>query len=94
LSAYKESPVESVPFEDWLKRIQADAQSSTFDLDEGVKLNPAIKLIDFYEGLLRGEDISEMATDRAQQASSKLRNCGAVRPEWVEKWCLGWLEDL
>jgi thioester reductase-like protein len=94
LSAYKVSPVVIIPFEDWLKLIQADAESSTVDLDEGIKSNPAIKLLDFYEGLLRGGDISEMATDRAQRASSKLRDCGAVRPEWVEKWCRGWLEDL
>jgi thioester reductase-like protein len=94
LSAYKASPIVIIPFEDWLKRIQADAESSTVDFDEGIRSNPAIKLLDFYEGLLRGEDVSKMATERAQQASSKLRDCGAVRPEWVEKWCWGWLEDL
>ncbi|KAH8661698.1 male sterility protein-domain-containing protein [Tricladium varicosporioides] len=92
LSAFKTKPIEVVSFQDWLQRIHADMGSSDFDIEDGIKRNPAIKLLTTYEALLE-EEVSEMATEKAQAASSKLRDCEAVKPEWVQKWCENWLRD-
>lgn len=93
LSAIKAKPIEVISFQDWLQRIHADMESSNFDIEDGIKRNPAIKLLNTYESLLEEQDVSEMATEKAQAASSKLRDCEAVKPEWVQKWCKSWLED-
>ncbi|KAH8657579.1 putative linear gramicidin synthase subunit D [Tricladium varicosporioides] len=92
LSTIKTKPIEVISFQSWLQRIHADMESSDFEIEEGIKRNPAIKLLNTYESLLKEEQVSEMATEKAQAASSKLRGCEAVNPEWVQKWCTSWFE--
>ncbi|TVY81492.1 Non-canonical non-ribosomal peptide synthetase FUB8 [Lachnellula suecica] len=67
LGKYKTEPVEVVTLKEWLKRVSAGVDAS--DVQSSVRRIPAIKLLNFYQGLLQQEDVSEMTTDRAQEAS-------------------------
>ena len=90
--------METVPFASWLRRVRADVESTSggpanhTDIEARLKLNPAVKLLEFYEALLEGgEKRAELDTSKAKAASGKLRDLEALRPEWMQRWIQGWL---
>ncbi|EHL01557.1 putative Linear gramicidin synthase subunit D [Glarea lozoyensis 74030] len=89
LSDLKSEPVEVVPYQEWLSRIRSDMESKDFDV-EGIKRNPAVKLLDTYESLFKDEKRLDISTTRAQGGSQKLRGSQAIESKWMEDWCRGW----
>ena len=56
--------------------------------------NRAIKLIDFYEGLLRGEtQLPQLETVEAEKASPMLRDLGPIKDAWMAEWIKQWRES-
>lgn len=71
-----------------------DLVESTQDrVDGGGKLNPAAKILPFFQRLARGSEIErapKLIVDKTRNRSTLLRDVGPVRAEWIRQW----LDDL
>lgn len=77
-----------VSLDAWVKALQESALEATAD---DLKNNPALMLLDFFEGL--AGDVGKqgfLATDRAVSASKTLAASKAVSKEWLEGWLRQW----
>ncbi|KAA6414504.1 MAG: hypothetical protein FRX48_01253 [Lasallia pustulata] len=76
-----------VPFAAWLKALK---QSSSTTKD--VSLNPAIKLLEFFENLQRNEHRPPPTLETAVtvKSSKTLAQLGPVQAEWMERWMKQW----
>ena len=89
-------PIETVPFPVWLQKVRADVESASTsvanrDMERLLEVNPAIKLLGFYEELIQDKKMPELETSKAREASVKLQGVGEIRPEWMRRWVEGWL---
>lgn len=83
----------------WLERLSDSERGSTGDGDNAIRLNPAIKLLDFYRnGLWRKTEshgsqiaVKPMAVDNASASSPTLRSVPPVNREWMRKWIDEWV---
>ncbi|KAI3317894.1 male sterility protein-domain-containing protein [Xylariaceae sp. AK1471] len=80
----QEKTIESVPLEVWIGALRESASRS----DE-VALNPATKLLTFFENLV-GEGCALLSTEHTLSVSQVLSTVGPVRDEWVENWMKQW----
>ncbi|PQE04333.1 NRPS-like enzyme protein [Rutstroemia sp. NJR-2017a BBW] len=96
--------VEKVSFDTWIKKIEevADQQfngsieeskAKEMDVDRLVRVNPAIKLLQFYKTEGTRQRYNEWETGRAQEHSQRLVSLGKVERRWMDKWIKGWLSD-
>ena len=76
-----------VPFIAWLKALKQSA-STTQDLS----LNPAVKLLEFFENMQRNEDQCSPTLETAVtvKSSRTLAQLGPVQAEWMERWIEQW----
>lgn len=81
------TPLESVPLQEWVATL---SQSAT--RIEDINLNPAIRLLDFYEDLARGHGTANpvFETKMTLGRSEELARLEAVKPEWMEAWLRQW----
>lgn len=78
-----------VPFAEWVKRLRASSAASIVAQDFSV--NPALKLLDFYEGLLDSESIPpRLETVKTELESPLLTKVGPVKGSWMKKWIRQW----
>ena len=85
--------VHAIPLSEWVKRLRASAETATSEGD--LAINPAIKLMEFYEGLLSGESsVASLETRETSKASRTLRDLGPVQGKWMAKWIEQWKENL
>lgn len=91
-----------VPPTTWLSKLRASSEKDGYDT-VGAR-NPAVKLIDFFDGLWQPVDVSTdtgsamsraqpMAVDRALAASPALRGLEPVSLEWMQKWVQEWVAE-
>lgn len=81
-----EKPVRSVTFEAWLQALQSCPMTN-----QEMEKKPAIKLLDFYEGLnSQGGSLPRLATDDTEKASEALRSLGAISPDLIRSWIRMW----
>lgn len=76
-----------VPFAAWLKALK-----QSFSTTQDLSLNPAIKLLEFFENLQRNEHQSPPTLETAAtiKSSKTLAELGPVQPEWMERWMKQW----
>ncbi|KAF5870931.1 putative ochratoxin a non-ribosomal peptide synthetase protein [Botrytis fragariae] len=74
-------------------RVRSEEDGVDGDGGVAVRKNPAVKLHDFLNGLWRGRDLTmeggvgeSLRTERALDASPKMRGLDAVRGKWMGKW--------
>ena len=85
--------VHAIPFSEWVKRLRASAETATSEGD--LAINPAIKLMELYEGLLSGESsVASLGTRETRKASPTLRDLGPIQGRWMAKWIEQWKEKL
>ncbi|KAJ5717801.1 NRPS-like enzyme [Penicillium malachiteum] len=93
--------VETITLRDWVLRVRKDVEAASqgdkilkeSELQAHLAKNPAAKLLEFFEGLLANSTPEcALDTQHTAQASEKLREVDAVKPEWVEKWVGEWLQ--
>ncbi|KAI1439035.1 acetyl-CoA synthetase-like protein [Xylaria sp. CBS 124048] len=94
--------MEMVPPAEWLSRLRRSEKTDT-DMEftkssETMLKNPAIKLLDFYSGVLwpgEAETATRkpMVVQRSVSRSPTLRNMPATSPDWMRKWVLEWVAD-
>lgn len=84
LGIEKEIPV--VPLTEWVGELRESAKRT-----EDAVQNPAIKLLDFYESLLKkGEKPIVFETKKACDMSQTIASLTAVQEEWVANWMKQW----
>lgn len=79
------SKVETVPLHVWLE----DLRRSAFEEKQKITMNPAIKLLDYYEGLTSGDKVS-LDTKKTVRASPTLNGLGPVNEVWMKNWLKQW----
>ena len=86
-SHFNESPLEIVSLQEWINALKESADV-TLDVD----LNPAIKLLDFYQNLANDSSHANpvFETSKAVDRSAQLRLLEAVKPEWMKRWLEQW----
>ncbi|KAH9908156.1 hypothetical protein F4778DRAFT_798143 [Xylariomycetidae sp. FL2044] len=78
--------VETVPLQTWVDILRHSAAASGV---KDVHVNPAAKLIDFYDSLTSGKTTT-LDTERSQAVSKRLSEVGPIRPEWMDNWMRQW----
>ena len=79
--------VEIVPFGEWVEALRKSAPE-TFKKQD-FEQNPAIKLLDFFEGLPSAK-MPRLSTVETQKRSRTLREMGAIEPTDMERWMRQW----
>ncbi|KAI4122400.1 MAG: hypothetical protein LQ338_005847 [Usnochroma carphineum] len=77
-------PVRVVGFDEWVRALGESAEE-TRDLER----NPAVKLLDFYEGMREG-GVTVLETERTRRASGTLDALGKVGERWLGLWLGQW----
>ena len=73
-------------FESWIQALRSCPVTA-----EEMEKKPAIKLLDFYEGLgSEGGSLPRLATNDTERASEALRCSGAISTELVGAWIKTW----
>lgn len=85
--------IEEVPLSMWVSKLRREARmiDGTSQLEVMLQVNPAVKLIDFYEGLMAGEGLSNVDGKNAAEASASLRDLHGLSPQWLERWIEDWI---
>jgi hypothetical protein len=82
--------VRAVEFPEWVSALRASAEeaiaSGHIDLDR----NPAIRLLEFYEGAAAAEAPRMLSSARAEEASLALAKVGPVGEGWLWVWLEQW----
>ena len=112
LAPEKKTPLETVSLYSWLAKVRQDMESivnGRLDALEGegvldslLRVNPAIKLLGFYEGLLdavvekqdSGSVRNRLEITKTQKISEKFRALEGIREEWVRKWVREWIAGV
>ncbi|KAI8961540.1 acetyl-CoA synthetase-like protein [Daldinia sp. FL1419] len=89
------TPLTVVPREEWLKRLREsannlDAQQAGQDPDA---VNPALKLLDFYEEQLAEKVFPRFAMGNAVSVSAVLQQTVSINRQDMEKWVHLWHKD-
>lgn len=94
--------IEMVPLDVWIAKVRQDVETKAGagtilkegELDKILKLNPAVKLLDFYENVLGdGGGSNILETKETEKASNALSNLEGVKREWIAKWISEWVEQ-
>lgn len=81
--------VEVVSLATWVKKLRASGKASMSK--EDLAANPALKLMDFYEGLVRARGESTVLdTTRTEKACPALGEVGPVKGQWMSAWMSQW----
>lgn len=81
----------------WLDRLKNSmddvAEANSLEMQNAARLNPAVRLFDFYRDSLWADDSTAhlMSIDRASEVSPSLRGMPAVNKDWVHKWMEEWI---
>ncbi|KAL8915006.1 MAG: hypothetical protein Q9171_000446 [Xanthocarpia ochracea] len=86
-SHFSERPLEIVSLQEWINTLKESADA-TLDVD----LNPAIRLLDFYQSLANDSSHANpvFETSKAVNRSEQLKSLEAVKPEWMKRWLEQW----
>ncbi|KAH8803696.1 hypothetical protein F5884DRAFT_904184 [Xylogone sp. PMI_703] len=84
--------ITTVPLVNWIERVREEASKTdtTLDLERMVEVNPAIKLLSTFEGLML-EGMPVVDGKMAAESSNKLRSLKGLEPEWMERWIKDWI---
>ena len=82
--------VQTVEFAEWVSALRTSADdaiaSGNIDLDR----NPAIRLLEFYEGTAVADSPRILTSLKAEDASPALKTVGRVGEEWLRVWLEQW----
>ena len=103
ISQFSKKTVEIVPCDYWLAEVRKAMESEVSrlesaneaDLDSALRLNPAAKLLDFYEQIFGTADglVSELELKETLECSDQLRGMQDLQTSWIQRWVTQWLES-
>ncbi|KAI0547682.1 hypothetical protein F4679DRAFT_553684 [Xylaria curta] len=76
--------VEVVSLEAWIDALR-DSASKTDD----IAINPAIKLLDFFESIANA-NITSLSTENTVRVSPTLSTVGPIQDDWMDNWITQW----
>lgn len=87
LAAYPSATnVLPVSFEAWVEKLQQSAEDAV-----DVEVNPAVRLVEFYVGLVAAKsEPRRLLSEKAEGVSKTMRDVGAVREDWLRTWMAQW----
>ncbi|CRG84906.1 hypothetical protein PISL3812_02079 [Talaromyces islandicus] len=78
--------IELVSLNEWVTALRETASKT-----EDIELNPAIKLLDFFEAISGGRvEGSQFQTQQAVEASPTMAQIGPVNDAWMKNWLRQW----
>jgi thioester reductase-like protein len=81
-----DKPIQSVPFKSWLQTLESCPVTAG-----EMEKKPAIKLLDFYNGLnAEGGSLPRLATKDTEKTSEALRSSEAISAELIGTWIQMW----
>lgn len=85
--------IKEVPFSTWVESVRKEARAmdGTSQLERMLQVNPAVKLVGFYEGLMSGEGVSQINGKKAAEASKLLGSLNGLEAEWLRRWINDWV---
>ena len=97
----KDKPIPIVSLASWLLEIRKDIEVTASshnntladsDLKSLLEVNPAVKLLSFYENVLGDKQGSNKRWEmrKTMQTSAKMGALESIRTEWVKKWMSEW----
>jgi thioester reductase-like protein len=102
LSSILGRDIAQIPLKEWIARVRNDIEGSAGgakklkdgEMEDLLRVNPAAKLLDFYEGFLgTGQEVSnKLAGQKTLQASTRLQALETIKEEWIRKWVREWFE--
>jgi thioester reductase-like protein len=102
LSSILGRDIAQIPLKEWIARVRIDIEGSAGgakklkegEMEDLLRVNPAAKLLDFYEGLLRtGQEVSNtLAGEKTLHASTRLEALETIKEEWIRKWVREWFK--
>ncbi|KAL5355581.1 hypothetical protein BJX96DRAFT_184183 [Aspergillus floccosus] len=80
--------IPSVPIEDWIGELDRIKNPS----DEDVRQKPALKLLEFYRGLVSGKGVlsADIDTRKAQEASAAMASLEPISQQQMNNWIQQW----
>jgi hypothetical protein len=83
--------VRPVAFGEWVRALSRSANSIGNGAKLDVERNPAVRLVDLYDGVARaGRDPRTFMSTRAQEASRTLREMDPINQDWIGNWMVQW----
>ncbi|KAI1154381.1 putative NRPS-like enzyme [Nemania diffusa] len=92
---YPGGGVSAVSMEDWVERLRKSVEEAERTGNFDVETTPAIRLLDFFSSAAASGSGAEqgprwLASSKAEQASSTLRDLGPLQKEWLANWMVQW----
>lgn len=82
---------------DWVKmleqsRVEVERMEDQQQVKRKLELNPGIKLLDTYRGMLTGGEKNQVSLDatRSMERSEAIRSAGPITGAMMKKWCKQW----
>ncbi|KAI4284166.1 MAG: hypothetical protein L6R38_001622 [Xanthoria sp. 2 TBL-2021] len=104
ISHFTSKPVEIVDPSTWIVKVRDNLEKAVTEkagsqkqgLDKALKLNPAAKLLDFYNEIMRSSDTPgvKWELEKTLARSEHLRDLASLQDAWIEKWVSEWLHAL
>ncbi len=73
-----------------MSALRASANDALASGDIDLERNPAIRLLEFYEGTVEADSPRMLTSRKAEQASPALKTVGPVGEEWLRVWLEQW----
>lgn len=92
LNRERDAPIAVVSYAKWVALLRASGDA--MDTAQMSKRNPAIKLLDFFEGMAGdGERQAKLDQVKTLERSRKLREIEPLRMEWLAGWVEDWMRS-
>ncbi|KAJ5613630.1 NRPS-like enzyme [Penicillium herquei] len=85
--------LKTIPLQDWMQQVRQDSTDkvlSETEIQEHLRKNPALKLLDFFEAIHTESPTNILDTKATARSCEKLRDVDAVKEEWIQKWVQEW----
>jgi len=103
ISSHAKKSLQIISLESWLQKVREDIEMAARspngqvdgELEASLKLNPAVKLLDFYDEVLgsKGEPGNDLEIRETMKVSGRLRALDSINAEWVRKWVREWMNS-
>jgi len=85
-SESKGQEIEAVPFEEWVDKLEASGNDTNVDVNK----NPALKLLEFFQGMRLGGASARLDMKGTSERSATMRALKPVNGEWMRLWLEQW----
>jgi len=85
-SESKGQEIQAVSFEEWVDKLEASGNEPNVDVSK----NPALKLLEFFQGMRLGGASARLDMKGTSERSASMRALKPVNGEWMKMWLDQW----